>query len=85
MIGIFDGLSYATGEIYYSNWPQVVGREGNQRMFLDVKWAHPYEQTWMSHLFQACRAGGLKPAVLLASVINHQRDFHYHPDERVES
>ena len=85
MIGIFDGLSYATGEIYYSNWPQVVGREGNRRMFLDVKWAHPYEQTWMSHLFQACRAGGLKPAVLLASVINHQRDFHYHSDERVES
>jgi hypothetical protein len=84
-IGIFDGLSFATGEIYYSNWPQLVGRQGNKRMFLDVKWARPYEQTWMSHMFQESRAGGLKPAVLLASLINHQRDYHYHPNERVES
>lgn len=84
-IGNFAGLAYATGEVYYSNWPQVVSREGNRRMFLDTRWAHPYEQTWMSHLFQETRAGRLRPAVLLASVIQHQRDYYYGAHERLES
>jgi hypothetical protein len=84
-IANLDGLSYATGEVYYSNWPQIVGRKGNQKMFLDTKWAHPYEQTWMSHMFQETHAGRLKPAVLLASPIDHRRDFHYGSDERLES
>jgi hypothetical protein len=84
-IGNFAGLAYASGEVYYSNWPQVVSREGNRRMFLETKWAHPYEQTWMSHHFQETRAGRLRPAVLLASVIQHQRDFYYGAHERVES
>jgi hypothetical protein len=84
-LGIFEGLPYAAGEVYYSNWPQVVGREGNRRMFLNTKWAHPHEQTWMSHHFQEARAGRLRPAVLLASLIEHRRDFHYGPNERIES
>jgi hypothetical protein len=84
-LGIFEGLPYASGEVYYSNWPQVVGREGNRRMFLNTKWAHPHEQTWMSHHFQEARAGRLRPAVLLASLIEHRRDFHYGRSERIES
>jgi hypothetical protein len=54
-------------------------------MFLNTKWAHPYEQTWMSYHFQETRAGRLRPAVLLASLIEHRRDFHYGGDERIES
>ena len=84
-IGIIAGLAYACGEIYYANWPQLVSREGNRRMFLETRWAKPYEQTWMSHLFQKTRAGELKPAVLLASPIEHDRKFHYPRSERVES
>ena len=84
-LGIFEGLPYAAGEVYYSNWPQVVGREGNRRMFLNTKWAHPHEQTWMSYHFQEARAGRLRPAVLLASLIEHRRDFHYGRNERIES
>ncbi len=84
-LGVFDGLSYASGEVYYSNWPQIVGREGNRRLFLKTKWTRPYEQTWMSHHFQETRAGRLRPAVLLASVIEHRRDFHYGANERIES
>jgi hypothetical protein len=80
-----EDLSYATGEVYYSNWPQIVGRKGNQKMFIETKWAHPYEQTWMSHMFQETHAGRLKPAVLLASPIDHRREFHYERNERVES
>jgi hypothetical protein len=84
-LGVFEGLSFASGDVYYSNWPQVVSREGNRKMFLNTKWAHPHEQTWMSHLFQETRAGRLRPGVLLASVIDHRREYYYGPNERVES
>ena len=84
-IATHDSLPYATGEVYYSNWPQIVGRKGNQKMFIETKWAHPYEQTWMSYMFQETHAGRLKPAVLLASPIDHRREFHYERNERVES
>lgn len=84
-IEVVDGLSYITGEIYYANWPMIVGKKGNKKMFLDVTWAHPYEQTWMSHMFQETRKGNLKPAILLASPIHHNRIAHYSPEERREN
>ncbi len=80
-----DGLSYITGEIYYANWPMIVSKKGNQKMFLDTTWAHPYEQTWMSHMFQETQKGNLKCGVLLASPINHNRFMHYKPEERREN
>lgn len=84
-IEVLDGLSYITGEIYYANWPTMCGKKGNQKMFLDVTWERPYEQTWMSYMFQETRKGNLKPAVLLASPINHNRIAHYTPEERREN
>jgi hypothetical protein len=78
-------ISYALGEVYYANWPMLVSRHGNKKMFLDTQWEHPYEQTWMSHMFQETIAGNLKPAVLLASPINHNRIFHYSPEVRREN
>jgi hypothetical protein len=84
-IEVVDGLSYVTGEIYYCNWPMIVGKKGNQKMFLDTTWARPYEQTWMSYMFQETKKGNLKPAVLLASPINHNRIAHYEPEERREN
>lgn len=80
-----DGLSYADGEIYYCNWPQLVSKAGNKKMFLDTKWAHPFEQTWMSHMYQLSRKGELKSAVLLASPINHHRFKHYSGSLRREN
>ena len=84
-IETLDELSYISGEIYYANWPQIVSRVGNKKMFIDTKWAHPYEQTWMSHIFQETRKGNIKPAILLASPVTHERFKHYSPEERVES
>jgi hypothetical protein len=84
-IEVVDGLSYITGDIYYCNWPTICGKKGNQKMFLDTTWARPYEQTWMSHMFQETKKGNLKPAVLLASPINHDRIAHYQPEERREN
>ena len=84
-IDVLDGLSYIDGDIYYANWPMIVGKAGNQKMFLDTKWAHPYEQTWMSHMFQETRKGNLKPAVLLASPVKHNRIIYYEAHERREN
>ncbi len=80
-----DGVSYIKGEVYYANWPMIIGKDANKRMFLDTTWAYPYEQTWMSYMFQETRKGNLKPAVLLASPINHNRIVHYNAKERKEN
>ena len=84
-VEVVDGLSYITGEIYYCNWPMIVGKKGNQKMFLDTTWARPYEQTWMSYMYQETKKGNLKPAILLASPIHHNRIAHYSPEERREN
>lgn len=81
----YNGIAYADGEIYYCNWPQIVSRKGNQKMFLDTKWGRPYEQTWMSYMFQQSRKGELNSAILLASPITHDRFDHYLANLRKES
>lgn len=78
-------LSYISGEVYYSNWPMIVSKEGNKKMFIDTKWEHPYEQTWMSFAFQEIKKGTLKPGILLASPIVHNRIHYYKPEERREN
>lgn len=84
-IDVHNEVSYISGEIYYANWPMIVNKKGNQKMFLDVQWEHPYEQTWMSYMFQETVKGNLKPAVLLASPILHNRIVYYKPEERREN
>jgi O-methyltransferase len=81
----YDGLAYATGEVYYCNWPQVVSREGNKKMFLKDKWAHPYEQTWMSYMYQELKKGNLNFGLLLSSPTEHNRFEHYEANLRKES
>lgn len=80
-----DGVTYIDGEIYYANWPMIVSKEGNQKMFIDTKWTYPYEQTWMSHMYQLTKEEKLKPAILLASPIWHERIKHYKPEDRREN
>ena len=76
-IGILDSLSYITGDIYYCNWPQIVSKEGNKKMFIDTKWASPFEQTWMSYMYQLTKENKLNGALLLLSPIEHNRFDHY--------
>lgn len=79
------GVPYANGEIYYCNWPQVVSKEGNKKMFLDIKWANPFEQTWMSYIFQETLKGNIYPGLLLATPTEHDRFEHYDREERREN
>lgn len=84
-IKTINGIPYADGEIYYSNWPHIINREGNKKCFIDTKWAHPYEQTWMSHIYTLTKQQKVKPGILLASPITHNRIHHYGKEERREN
>jgi hypothetical protein len=84
-IEVLNEVSYISGDIYYANWPMIVNKEGNRKMFIDTKWAHPYEQTWMSYMFQETKKGNLKPAVLLAAPVWHNRIIYYEAHERREN
>jgi hypothetical protein len=79
------GVPYAKGEIYYSNWPQIVSKIGNQKMFLNTTWAHVFEQTWMSHMYQLVKKDELYPGLLLMTPTEHDRFEHYNRDLRKES
>jgi len=54
-------------------------------MFLDVDWSHPFEQTWMSYMYQETKEGKLNPSVLLASPVWHNRIVYYEDHERREN
>lgn len=84
-IGYLNGVPYIDGEIYYCNWPQIVSKEGNKKMFLTDKWAHPFEQTWMSYIYQQTIKGDIKPAILLLTPTEHDRFEFYDKELRKES
>ena len=79
------GIPWADGEVYYSNWPQIVSKEGNHKMFIKTKWAHPYEQTWMSFIYQETIKGFIKPAILLLTPTEHDRFDQYDKTLRREN
>ena len=80
-----DDLTYIEGEVHYCNWPLWFGRKGNAKIFLETKWDHPMEQTWMSFVYQLQRNNIIKPAILLLSPINHNRIYYYPGEERREN
>ena len=81
----YKDLKYIEGEYHYCNWPLWFSREGNKKVFLDVKWASPNEQTWMSNVFQLQKQGKIKSACLALSPIFHHRFDFYAAEERKES
>jgi len=81
----FQEVPYALGEIYYCNWPQIVSKKGNKKMFLETKWKHPYEQTWMSYIYQHTVGGNIIPGILLLTPTEHYRFDHYSGQERREN
>ena len=84
-VKIYEDVPYVTGEIYYCNWPQLVSKSGSKKMFLDTTWAHPYEQTWMSHMYQELKKDKLKFGLLLLTPTEHNRFDHYERELRKES
>ena len=81
----YKSVPYATGEIYYCNWPQVVSKIGNKKMFLETKWGYPFEQTWMSFIYQETLKNKINPGILLATPTEHNRFEFYQGNERREN
>ena len=69
----YKNIPFAHGEVYYSNWPQIVTKHGNKKMFLDTKWGRPFEQTWMSHIYQLTKNNEINPGLLLITPTEHNR------------
>jgi len=76
-IKTYRGLPYVLGEIYLSNWPILMTKEGNYNCYIKTKFQHPYEQTVMSHCYQETVKGNIKPGLLLTTPTEHNRfDFY---------
>ena len=80
----FKDLEYLEGEFHYCNWPIWFSKKGNKKVFLDVTWGNPFEQTWMSQTFQYQKVNEIKCAVLNLTPINHDRFNFYDYSERKE-
>ena len=81
----YKGLPYVSGDIYYCNWTHFITKEGNRKMFQETKWDRPFEQTWMSHIYQETIKSKINPGLLLLTPIEHNRFEHYDGKLRKES
>lgn len=79
------GLPYVDGEIYISNWPIILTKQGNYKCYLETKWQFSYEQTSMSYVYQETVKGNIKPGLLLLTPTEHNRFDHYSAELRRES
>jgi hypothetical protein len=79
-----QGLTYALGDVFYSNWPMLITRRGSRAIFLDDPDVPRYEQLLMAHAHRLNRAGALRSGVLMASPIRHHRLQPYPLEERRE-
>ena len=84
-INSHKGIPYVGGEVYISNWPIVLSKEGNYKCYLETKWAHAFEQTTMSYCYQETIKGRIKPGLLLLTPTEHNRFDHYDGKLRKEN
>lgn len=80
----YDGLPYATGEIYLSNWPIILSKEGNYKCYIETKFTYPYEQTLMSYCYKETKKGNIHSGVLLMTPTEHDRFEFYEGNLRKE-
>ena len=78
------GIPYSSGEIYLSNWPILMSKEGNYKCYIKKKFNSPYEQTIMSHNYQEMVKGNINPGLLLLTPTEHNRFDFYPPELRKE-
>ena len=80
----YNGLPYASGEVYICNWPILLSKEGSYKCYVETKYASPFEQTIMSHNYQEMVKGNLNPGLLLITPTEHNRFEHYESSLRKE-
>ena len=80
----YQGLPYASGEIYLCNWPIIMSKDGNYKCYLKTKFQNPFEQTLMSHCYQETIKGNINSGLLLLTPTEHNRFDHYDGSLRKE-
>lgn len=80
----YEGIPYATGEVYLSNWPIILSKEGNYKCYIETKFDYPYEQTLMSHCYKETVKGRISSGVLLMTPTEHNRFEFYEGGLRKE-
>jgi hypothetical protein len=84
-INSHKGIPYVGGEVYISNWPIVLSKEGNYKCYLETRFQSPFEQTTMSYCYQETIKGRIKPGLLLLTPTEHHRFDHYSAELRREN
>lgn len=79
------GVPYSVGQHHYCNWPILFTKAGNKKVFLDRPVAHKFEQTYMSMVCQRQLNNEIRAGCLLASLITHDRKYHYKKGTRKEN
>ena len=79
------GLAYASGDVFYANWPHVMSRRGNQKIFIEPELDRISEGELMLHCHHLNREATIRSGVLLASPIHHERTFFYQREKRKEA
>lgn len=72
-----DGLSYIIGDVFYSNWPQIITKTGNNNLFLNNALTDFSEVNVKNHSFKLLKSNKIKSGVLMASLVNHCRTYSY--------
>jgi hypothetical protein len=84
-INSHKGLPYVSGEIYYCNWTHFITKQGNKKFFQNVRFQHPFENTWMSFIYQETIKGNVNSGLLLLTPIEHNRFDFYLAELRKEN
>jgi hypothetical protein len=78
------GLPYVSGEIFLSNWPILMTKDGNYKCYIKTKFDWPHEQTIMSYVYQETVKGNINPGLLLSTPTEHFRFEFYSTELRKE-
>jgi hypothetical protein len=70
-------LPYAEGSVYLSNWPILMSKKGNQKVFLSSNFNGLSESNVSREVHRLILQGRIRSAVLLLSPIVHNRSINY--------
>lgn len=81
-IHFYNGLAYLDGEIYISNWPVIISKEGNRSIYINRKVDNILEHDLSISVQADIKSGLIKSAVLLLSPIHHNRVYEYYTERK---
>lgn len=79
-----NSVPYADGDVFYANWPHIMSKAGNKKIFIENTYLSPSENLVMAHAYEMWMEGKLKAGVVLGSPIEHQRIHDYDRTKRKE-